>query len=210
MTRIVIVGGGGHAKVLASIIRKSTDYEAVGYVDTRNRGRLLGLSYLGNDSSLKRILKNITGCAAVLGIGSIGVNYRREEIFKQLKKLGFKLPVIVSEDAVVNRDVKLGEGSVVFDGAVINVGTRIGKGVIINTNSTVEHDCKIGNFSHVAPGVTLSGGVQIGSHCLIGAGTSVIQYVKIADNSIIGVGAAVVENCSKRGTYLGVPARLKL
>lgn len=210
MTRIIIVGGGGHAKVLASIIEKSTDYEILGYIDNRNRGRLLGVSYLGNDSNLKRIIKKISGCAAVIGVGSIGINYRREEIFEQLKKLGFKLPAIVSEDAVVNRDVKLGEGAVVFDGAIINAGTRIGKGVIINTNSTVEHDCKIGNFSHIAPGATLSGGVQIGSHCLIGAGTSVIQYVKIANNSIIGVGAAVVKNCLKQGTYFGVPAKLKL
>jgi len=205
---IVIIGGGGHAKVVISIIRKLNQFEILGYIDRKNNGSILGATYLGNDDLLQKIISDDPGCSAVIGVGMISTNNERERIFKSLKKLGFELPPIISPNSIINEEVEIDEGSVVMDGVVVNAGTKMGKCCILNTNSTIEHDCMISDFSHICPGAILSGGVRIGKHCLIGAGASVRQYLSITNFCIIGAGASIVKNCNNSGVYIGVPGRI--
>jgi sugar O-acyltransferase (sialic acid O-acetyltransferase NeuD family) len=194
MKKIIVIGGGGHAKVLISIIKKNADFEVIGYTDMEDKGQLLGVLYLGNDEIIPNILASNKELYAAMGVGSVNVNGYREKVYLAIKSYGIDFPVIVSKDAVVNEDVELGEGTVVFDGAVVNSGSRIGTGAIINTNSTVEHDCVIGDFTHVAPGSTLCGEVKVGRNCMIGAGSTVIQSITIPANRLVRAGSVVVKN----------------
>jgi UDP-perosamine 4-acetyltransferase len=209
MEKIVIVGGGGHAKVLISILKKNADFEILGYTDPKDNGCILGINYLGDDSILKSIIEKNRGCSAALGIGNVSVVKHRNKLAKILEDLKFNIPIIISKDAIINEEVKIDQGTVIFDGAVVNSGASIGKYSIINSNSTIEHDCKIGDFVHIAPGVTLSGGVKIGNNSMIGTGANVIQSIIIAENCMIGAGAAVINDCIISSTYLGVPARIR-
>jgi sugar O-acyltransferase (sialic acid O-acetyltransferase NeuD family) len=206
MNKIVVIGGGGHAKVLISILKKCR-YEVVGYTDDYDRGSILGVSYLGGDSVLEEMGKESRVSHAVVGIGKVDCSDSRLKIQEDIKRWGFTFPVITSPRASVNEDVGLGEGTVVFDGAVINSGARIGKACIINSNSTVEHDCRIDDDVHIGPGVAVSGGVEIGHHCMIGVGASICHGVTIANRSLIGAGATVNRNIEESGTYVGTPAR---
>ncbi|MDY0108484.1 MAG: NeuD/PglB/VioB family sugar acetyltransferase [Candidatus Krumholzibacteria bacterium] len=206
MNRIVVIGGGGHAKVLVSILQK-TGYDIAGYTDRVDRGELLGVSYLGGDDRLAEIIAREPRCRAALGIGKLDTGAGRLELLTRLSGLGFSLPPIVSCHGVVNRDVALGDGTVVFDGAVVNSGARIGAAGILNTHCTVEHDCELGDDVHVAPGVVLCGGVRVGDHCLIGTGACVIQGVRIGPRVLVGAGAVVVADLARPGVYVGNPAR---
>lgn len=208
MDRIVIIGGGGHAKVLISILKKNAQYEIVGYTDKKNNGSILGVEYLGDDNILRR-MSNVYGCCrAVLGIGNISVVHHRRILAQKTKELGLVFPSIISPNAIINEDVRIGEGTVVFDGVVVNSGTEIGNFAILNTNSTIEHDCVIGNYVHVAPAATLCGGVKIGENSMIGVGANVLQSVIVGEDCMIGAGATVIADCLIPGTYTGVPARL--
>jgi len=206
MDRIVVVGGGGHAKVLISVLKKISSYELIGYTDVRDSGELLGIPYLGPDAVLEKIREPLTDCCAALGVGKVTVAENRMRLVNRLVEMGFRLPAVVSPHAVVNENVTIGEGAVVFDGAVINTGAWIGRASIINTNSTVEHDCRIGGNVHIAPGANLSGGVRIGANCVIGTGVNVVQYVSICDGCLIGAGAVVPRDIIEPGTYVGNPA----
>lgn len=206
MNKIVVIGGGGHAKVLISILKKCS-YEVVGYTDDYDRGSILGVSYLGKDSVLEEIGKESRVSHAVVGIGKVDCSDTRLRIQEAIERWGVTFPVITSPRASVNEDVVLGEGTVVFDGAVINSGARIGRACIINTNSTVEHDCRVGDDVHIGPGAAISGGVEIGRHCMIGVGASIRHGVTIASRSLIGAGATVSRNIQDPGTYVGTPAR---
>jgi UDP-perosamine 4-acetyltransferase len=203
MRKIVLVGGGGHARVLISVIRKSGRFDIVGYTDPEDRGEILGVPRLGGDEALASILEDHPGCAAVVSVGNVRVSDRREKVFKDLEAFGFDAPVIVSPQAVVNEGVAVGKGTVVLDGAVVNTGSRIGECCIINTHATVEHDCDLGDYVHVASGAVLSGGVKVGRHTLIGAGACIVQGLEIAERSIIGAGAVVYESLPEPGTYVG-------
>jgi sugar O-acyltransferase (sialic acid O-acetyltransferase NeuD family) len=206
MHKIVVIGGGGHAKVLISILKKS-GYEVTGYTDRQDRGSILGIAHLGDDRILPELARAHGSGMAVIGIGKIDFSDSRIRLQQELSAMGFVFPVISSPDAVVNEAVVLGAGTVVFDGVVVNSGVETGRACIINTNSTVEHDCRIGDNVHIAPGVTLSGGVTIGDNCMIGTGACVIQSVTLCERCLIGAGSTVVKDIAVAGTYVGNPAR---
>lgn len=210
MPEIILIGGGGHARVVISILKRLPDYDIAGYVDKENKGRILGVEYMGNDAILADIKNNHPDCHAVIALGS--TDHRqvktRKRLYEHLEKLGFTLPVIVSPAAIISEDVHIDPGTAIMDGAIIGTGSRIGKCAIINTRCSVDHDCRIGDYVHIAPGATLSGGVTVGSESLVGAGATVIHHTTIADKCVIGAGAVVIRDCTSKGTYVGVPARL--
>jgi len=204
--KIVVVGGGGHAKVIITILKKITTFEIAGYTDNVNKNKLLDVEYLGTDEILDKLF--ISGVSnAVIGIGQLKSSAIRINIIRKLKEIGFKFPPIVSTTAIINADVKIGDGTVIMDGVVINTGARIGKFSIINTKASIDHDCIIGDNTHIAPGVTLSGDVIIGNEVLIGTGASVIQGRKIVDHVIVAAGSSVMGYLLEKGTYIGIPAR---
>lgn len=204
--KIVVIGGGGHAKVLINVIQKLRNFQIVGYVDHRDFGNLSGVQYLGNDDFLYDLVnKKIT--SAALGVGQVHLTDKRNEIINRIKELGFKFPFILSPDAVINKNVIIEDGVHVFDGVVINCDSIIRDFSIINTNSTIEHDCIIGKFCHIASGATLSGGVEIGDNSMIGSNAVVVQYKKITKNTLIGSGGVVINDILESGTYVGNPVR---
>ena len=206
MDRFVVIGGGGHAKVLIAVLKKSSA-NIVGYTDAQDRGAILGVSWLGDDTVLPAILRTEGSCQAIVGVGKIDTSSARLRLQATAKELGFEFPVIVSPDAVVNEEVELGLGTAVFDGAVVNSGATIGAACILNTNSTVEHDCRLGDNVHVGPGSILSGAVVVGSNCLIGTGANIIQGVTICHDCLVGAGATVITDIEVPGVYVGIPAK---
>jgi sugar O-acyltransferase (sialic acid O-acetyltransferase NeuD family) len=206
---IVVIGGGGHAKVVISILHKLKRYRILGYTDHKDHGTVLGVPFLGPDQTLSALAKGEKTIAAVLGVGQVGIGNARCELWTRLQSFlsSLSFPFIVSPDAIINEDVSIGEGAVIMDGTVINGGTRIGSGVIVNTNSTIEHDVTLADWVHVAPGATISGGVTVGRFSMIGAGATVIEGIKIADGCMVGAGAVVVDDVTEPGTYVGCPAR---
>ena len=205
MDKIVVIGGGGHAKVLVSVLKKLA-WDVVGYTDPEERGVILGVPRLGDDAVLTDLLRTHGRCEAIIGLGQIDTSPQRALLLERVEAMGFEVPVVVSPQAVVNDEVTLGPGTAVFDGAVVNSGTVTGRGCIVNTNSTLEHDCRLGDNVHVASGSTVSGGVTIGNNCMIGAGATVVQGVTICDDCLVGAGATVVRDIVVPGTYMGVPA----
>ncbi len=207
MIEIVVLGGGGHARVVISILKKLGVYLILGYTDVSDRGSISGVSFIGEDACLPGLLGEHPGCSAVIGVGNVRPDDARRRLYEKITAYGFIFPRVISPDAVVSDDVEVGEATVVMAGAVVNAGTVVGKGVILNTNCTVDHDCRIGDFVHVAPGATLSGGVKVGDSALIGAGATVIQYRTVSPFCTVGAGATVVEDLNEPGIYLGTPAR---
>lgn len=206
MDKIVVLGGGGHAKVLISILKRLNTFEIAGYTDTQDNGPVLGIPYLGTDEKLEHLAGQGIK-KAVMGIGQIKNHQLRQKVAKRARTFGFEFPPICALSAVINEEVSLGEGVVVMDGVVINSGTKIGAFSIINTKASVDHDCTIEEFVHVAPGVTLSGSVHVQRFTLIGTGAAVIQGITIGEGCVIGAGAAVMRNCKPNGLYVGSPAR---
>ena len=155
-----MIGCGGHAKVLISILHKA-GWDILGYTDRQDRGDILDVPWIGKDDILTTVIREHPLCRAIVGVGKIDTSSLRLDLQDRIEQMEFEFPAVVSPHAVVNRDVQLGAGTLVCDGAVVNSGVVTGRACIINSNSTVEHDCRLGDNVHIAPGATISGGVKV-------------------------------------------------
>lgn len=204
---ILLIGGGGHAKVITQLLLRLTQYDIIGYVAPKDSGKLLGYSYLGTDENIPALIKKHSGLNAVMAMGKVIAESPRMKIFQQAKKMGLVFPPLCAKSAVVAQDCTLAEGVVVMEGAIVQPGVKLGAISIVNTRASVDHDCIIGEEVHIASGAVLSGGVNVGDGSLIGAGSVVIEGIKIGKNCTIGAGAAAVKDCDEGGVYIGVPAK---
>ena len=193
--KIVLLGASGHCKVIIDAICSRGLYKIAGVVDLNcnYKSKILGIPVIGNDDILPKIfdsgIKN-----AFVAIGSMGDCNLRKKLYKKIKKIGFRLPVISHAKSIIAKDVQIGEGTFIAAGVVINVGTEVGRNSIINTSASIDHDCRIGDFVHIAPGVTLCGGVEVGNETHIGVGASVIQRIKIGKRCFVKAGSLVKSN----------------
>jgi len=205
MKRVLLVGAGGHAKVVWDTLQvqdREHTVEVVGIVDDdpqRWGQRLLGLPILGPVSAIAQMDAD----AALITIGN---NQARHRIYEAIKALGIPLVNAIHPTAVIATDVQIGLGVVVFANVVINIGTVIGDDVILNTGCIVDHDCVIGPHVHLAPGVRLAGGVTVGVGTLMGVGAVAIPGVAIGQWVTVGAGGVVIDNIPDGVTVVGVPA----
>lgn len=203
--KLIIIGGGGHARVLADVAALSGNYHFIGYTDFQPCEGM-ELPYLGSDEVIAGYPTD--DICLVNGIGSIGIPIRRRETFICFVKKGYRFAGVIHEQSIISVKSTLSEGVQIMGGAVINAGAVVRENVIINTSVTVEHDCDIGAHTHIATGVILSGGVYIGEGCHIGTGTIVIQGIKIGDGVLIGAGSLVIGNIPSGVKAYGSPANI--
>lgn len=201
--RTVLVGAGGHARVVLSILRADPQVTVVGVV-APSLGSIRGLPLLGDDDDLA----SLPGQGIEAAFVAVGDNGRRMDLFGRCLNLGFEMLNALHPAAVIDLSVHLGRGVVVMPGAVINCDTVIGDAAIINTSASVDHDCVIGPGSHVGPGAHLSGYVVVGAGVLVGIGSAVGlgEPITIGDGAVIGAGAAAIRNVPGGVTVVGVPA----
>ena len=145
MKKIILIGAGGHCNSCIDVIELEKKYKIVGLVDKKVKIKNQKYKILENDRNLKMLLSKSK--FAHITLGQINNSKKREELFYNLKKIGYKFPSIISPLAYVSPQAKIGEGTIVMHGAIINRGAEIGKNSIINSKALVEHDAIVGNNS---------------------------------------------------------------
>lgn len=196
---VLVVGAGGHAKVVIATLRTNgRDVAAVVDDDPAWHGSLLlGARVVGPTS---RIAEH-TG-DAVLAIGANQIRQRIAAAYPAVRWV-----TVVHPSAVVHESVRLGAGTVVFAGAVLQPDVEVGDHAIVNTGATVDHDGRVGDFVHVAPGCHLSGGVTLGEGAFLGVGAACLPGVTVGAWTTVGGGGVVVRDLPAGVTAVGVPAR---
>ncbi|MBA7527053.1 putative acetyltransferase EpsM [subsurface metagenome] len=208
MDKIILIGGGGHCKVILSQLKQLNEYSVVGIIDNTQpiKSSINGVRVIGNDNDLEELYKKGIGYAFI-AVGSVKDNSKRRKLFDKTKKIGYKFPVLISRNSIIDNSVEIGKGTIVMPGAVINVSARIGDNCIINTGAIIEHDCKIGSHVHIAPGVSISGDVEIGEQSFVGIGSVIIQGIIIGKNVTIGAGSVVIKDVPDNFTVVGNPVK---
>jgi acetyltransferase EpsM len=175
MNRIAIIGGGGHARVLAEIVLQSNDLVLIGcFDDATDRGVELwdGVVSLGPLRTIGKTPDRIDGY--VLGIGN---NLFRKKITEDNPHLSWIS--LIHPSAVISPSAHIGSGSVVLAGAVIATNARIGNQVIVNANVVVDHDCHIQNFVHLSIGSLVGSNSVVEETCLIQVGQIIPSFSKV-------------------------------
>jgi sugar O-acyltransferase (sialic acid O-acetyltransferase NeuD family) len=195
--RLLVVGAGGHAKVVIDAA------EAAGF-------EIAGV--LGGPGDAPELLGHPVSSdgAQALADGfiiAIGDNAARARLFAEFTASGLAPVTVAHPSSIVGRDVAIGGGSFLAAGVIVNAGARIGADTILNTGCSIDHDCVIGEHSHVGPGATLCGAVTLGEGVLLGVASCASPGIAVGAWSIVGAGAAVVDDLSANSVCVGVPAR---
>ena len=203
---VVIIGAGGHAKVIADIIDKSKDI-VVGFLDDNKAKDDIIIKekqykVIGKINNCKEIQLEYPEMEFIIAIGN---NKVRKQIAERYEDLKFYTAIHPSSQIAL--DVEIGEGTVIMANTCINTSVKIRKHCIINTGVVIEHDNIINDYVHISPNATLCGTVEVGKLTHIGAGSTIKNNTNICSNCVIGCGAVVIKDINEEGTYMGVPTK---
>lgn len=205
MQKTVVLGAGGHAKVVIELLRDGGVYRPTACVAANATIRSVqGVPVVGDDSCLPELLQQGMDYAIV----AVGDNRLRAVLIDMVRHLGFRLANAISRSAVVSQSVRLGEGLAVMAGAHLGTNVHVEDGVIVNSNASVDHDGVLRACCHIGPGATLAGGVRVGHQAFIATGASVIPDRRIGDRTVVGAGAVVVRDVPADLVVWGVPAKV--
>lgn len=200
---IVILGAGGHAKVILDACR-GAGLTVAGLLDDGfpPGATLLDACGLGGDARLDDPAF-VKRHAFIVGVGAMET---RRTLIRHLDNRNAPLATVIHPSAVISPWAKIAPGTLVAAGVVVNPETRIGRHVILNTCCSVDHDCHVGENCHIGPGARLAGGVNCGEEVFVGIGASVAPGLRIAARSVVGAGATVIRDVAEGVTVVGVPA----
>lgn len=205
--RVVILGAGGHGRVVLDILLQIPAVEVVGFLDNNKDiigRRIDGFRVLGTLADLERIRGECRLDGALVAIGDNGT---RRHLARVVERAGVPLISAVHPSATLAHNAMLGRNVVIAAGAVVCAHCQIGDSVILNTGCIVDHQTMIGEGCHICPGVRVAGRVKIEAGAFVGIGATVVPKVTIGCESIVGAGAVVIEDVPPLATVVGVPAR---
>ena len=207
--KVVIFGSGNAAIVLLNEILKLSNFNVIGFADSKHKKGKIIIKINNKKYSIIGSIEEFAKKRDLSGIVGVGSNYRRMEIVNKINKINksFKWEKVISRNAIVEKKLLIGEGSVILSGAFINFGTKIGKHCRINSSSSIDHDNFFDDFSSCGPGVITGGNVTVGNKSFIGIGSVVKQKVKIGKNTVIGGNSFVNKNCNANSLYYGSPIK---
>lgn len=200
--KIIIIGAGGHARMIATSILKNKNMELAYFISDYKKTKNETIFNIPVVS-----INNIKNKDLYYYIVGIGNNKERKNIYNNLKKERKKLISIIDNTAIININVSIKKGCFIAPGVIINTGTVIKKNTIINTGSIIEHDCQIGKNCHLAPGIKMAGYVKVGNCSFIGIGSSIKDKISIGNNVTIGMGSVVINNIKNNIIIVGIPAK---
>jgi sugar O-acyltransferase (sialic acid O-acetyltransferase NeuD family) len=200
--KVVIVGVGTTAMIVADIIIESHNFNLAGFIGTSEEEKVLrssniyhDLPFLGDRGIINRLREGeISGF-----ICAIGDAYIREKAFYECSEAGLTPVNAISSKAVINSDVSLGRGIVISPGVILSHGVKIGDNVILDPAVVMDVNAHVGSHCYMSSGVVLSGGCEVEKNVTMGAGAIIGSCLKVGKNQTVAAGTVVNE--SLEGLY---------
>ena len=184
MTNTILIGAGGHAKVICEILEQ-TRYRLAGYA-ALDECDWLDLKRYDDDG----LIGDATVEAFVMGIGGVSPHElgRRLELYHQWLERGVAPINVLHPAAIVSKTAQLKDGVCVLAGAVLQPGASIGAATIINTRAIVEHDARVADGVHIAPGAVVLAEAQVGATAMIGAQATILPRAVVPSGTLVRAG----------------------
>ena len=191
---IIVLGAGGHAKVLVSILKR-LDRKIIGVTDRFPdlKADVLGVSIIGDDREIIEFKPDQIDLVNGVGMTKPGQSVRHQ-LAKEMRSLGFNFIQVIDPSAFIAPEAILEDGVQVMSTAVIQPGVIIRRDSIINSGAQVDHDSVVGEGSHLCPSSVLAGSVQVGKMTMIGTGSVIIPEVVVGDSQMVKAGMVVTKS----------------
>lgn len=205
---VVIIGHGGHSKVVSDIIRAIPELHIIGFLDNKYEvTQFINDLIYGPVKAAKQIKDEYEDVKFVIAIGD---NRTRMLIVENLNFTSTDFISIAHQSASISPSAIIGHGSVIMPQAVVNADAIIGNHCILNSCSVLEHDSILEDFVHLCPNSTIAGTVKLGKGTFVGSGATIIPNKIIGEWSTIGAGATVIGHLPENCLAVGTPAKVKM
>lgn len=154
--RYLLLGNGGHARVVKDLVEKVN-------------GSVVHV--FNDDTAYDDCFE--PGLPLIIAIGN---NEIRKKIVAKVKHA---MPVLIHPSAQLAADVILGEGTIILANAVIQAGAKIGRHCLVNANVVIDHEAEVGDFVTIYPNVYIGGAATIGDLISIDPGTIISRMQKM-------------------------------
>lgn len=204
---IIMIGAGGHAKVLIDTL-KQLGRHILFATDDSSRfagSKINGVPVRGPQESVLEFSPDEV--ELVNGIGSVNQPLVRQQVYLRFTYRAYRFASVVHPAACIVDSVQVAPGLQAMIGAVVQSHAILGANVLLNTRCSVDHDAVIGSHTHIAPGAVLCGNVSVGQTSHIGSGATIVQGVRLGHQSMVAAGAVVVCDVPPRVMVRGVPAK---
>lgn len=203
MKKIYILGSGGFAKEVYSLISDIGGYAPEGFIDIEEKEPV----QVGNEqlpvfaeSYLDRLEERP---ALAIGVGDPRL------IRKLTTRFGdkYEFPNLIHPSVIGHfKGISMQKGNIITANCVFTISITIGSFNIFNLCTTIGHDVVIGDHNVINPAVNISGGVTIGNANLLGVNATILQYKRIGNDSVIGASSLVTKDVEDNVLVVGLPA----
>lgn len=159
MKNLLIIGAGGHGKVIKEIAEDIGAYEKIEFVDDNSS------EAIGKFSDLKKLNEEFD--SAFVSIGNIEL---RKKLIDFLKTIGYEIPVLIHPSAYVSKSCKIEFGTVIEPMAIVNSNSIIGEASIISVGSIVDHNAQVGCYCQIDAGAVVESGSIVARETKVIAG----------------------------------------
>lgn len=205
--KLILIGGGGHAKACIEVINSSGRYQVEGIIDSAfAKGDIIeGCRVLGSNAEMLQF----TGkdYRFLVAVGQVNSPATRMRIYEELSGSGAELASVIASTALVSSTATVGKGTIVMHYAMVNAAAKVGNNVILNNKCLVEHDSVVGDHCHISTGAIVNGGCVVGDRVFVGSAAVLVQGISIVPDVVIGAGSVVNRSIQEAGTYAGNPAK---
>lgn len=205
--KVVILGAGEGARIVAYILSYDPEVEVVGCVDadaSRWGTTVRGKPVLGSDDVLPGLIRQ----GVRHGVVAAGYPKPRAHLRKIALDAGLELTNAVHPTAFLSPDVKLGAGIVILAGSVLSDNPVIADNVWIGLAATITHDTRVGIDTLIGGRSAVGARVTIGERVMVGWGSVVGLDRTIGDDAKVGSGANVIRDVPARALVVGNPAEV--
>ncbi len=213
MVRVALIGAGGHASDVLSLIESFGGvryrYDVVGMFHSdpdgvdKTRFTKRGVDVLGLD----RLAEIAAEDTDLHYIAAVGYPSARAEVVDQLSGLNLTALTAVHETASLGTGVSLGSGVVVLAQSALSPLVSIGDHAYVSHGALVGHDTIVGAYTSLMPGSSVSGDCVIGDGVMIGSNATVLENLKIGEGAVVAAGAVVTKDVDPDAVVAGAPAR---
>lgn len=190
--------------LIDDINKKNPEWEFIGYFDDdfSKAKNVDPLFFLGGINELN------TYKEALYIVIAIGNPLTKKSIAEKISNPLVQYPILIHPSVSISqKNISMGEGTMICAGCIVTVDIEMGRHVLINVGTVVCHDSQLGDYVSIMPSVNISGEVIIGEAAYLGTGTKVIQQISIGAGAILGAGSVVTSSIPSNCTAVGVPAR---
>ncbi|MBR2671013.1 MAG: lipid carrier--UDP-N-acetylgalactosaminyltransferase [Oscillospiraceae bacterium] len=183
MKKLLLVGAGGFGRV---VLEHAIQQYDCSFLDDNCTGIINGALIVGKTTDIEKLYGQYK-----LLIVTIGNNILREEIYSVAKRVGYDIPNIIDPSAYISPYASMGSGCIVLNNAVVQNNVKIGNGVILNPGVELHHDSVVGNNVTIYTNSVVRSGARICDRVSLGSTLTIGNNVVVEKDSIIGDGETI-------------------